>query len=174
MSSSNYPSRSSTAWTLARPYEPRLPSRRIAQLRTRLPERTTPPKSGLGHQRRFKRRSRTYASPPIPDISLRPLLGDQSDDPRRGPAHRRQLTKLPELLRRKPGDRPAQPRKPVLRSFLPQGPRQRLFRASEGRSITAPAPKWTDADDEEASKSVVLASHLAEAQPAAPPLVGGQ
>jgi hypothetical protein len=56
----------------------------------------------------------------------------------------------------------------ALCSFLPQGPRQRLFRASEGPSITAPAPKWTDADDEEASKSVVLASHLAEAQPAAP------
>ena len=35
------------------------------------------------------------------------------------------IAKLPELLRRKPGDRPAQPRKPVLRSFLPQGPRQR-------------------------------------------------
>jgi hypothetical protein len=50
----------------------------------------------------------------------------------------------------------------------------RLFKASQGQSITAPAPKWTDADDEEASKSVVLASHLAEAQPAAPPLVGGQ
>jgi hypothetical protein len=34
------------------------------------------------------------------------------------------IAKLAELLRRKPGDRPAQPRKPVLRSFLPQGPRQ--------------------------------------------------
>jgi hypothetical protein len=45
----------------------------------------------VGHQRRFKRKSRTSASPPIPDISLhRTALRPIGSESRRGPAHRRQ------------------------------------------------------------------------------------
>jgi len=50
-----------------------------------------------GHHRRFKRKPRTSASPPIPDVSLRRTARRPNwltrDEARR-------MTKLPELLRR--------------------------------------------------------------------------
>jgi len=52
-----------------------------------------------GHQRRFKRKSRTSAFTPIPDISLRRAArADQSADTRRIAAN---IANLPELLGRK-------------------------------------------------------------------------
>ena len=53
-----------------------------------------------GHERRFKRESRTSAFPPIPDIALRRTLCDQPADQRRTTPRRiaANIAKLPEMV----------------------------------------------------------------------------
>jgi len=55
--------------------------------------------SQLGHQRRFKRKPRTSASPPIPDVSLRRIARRPNRYARQGAADDVNFAKLPELLR---------------------------------------------------------------------------
>jgi hypothetical protein len=55
--------------------------------------------SGPGHQRRFKRKPRTPAFPPIPDISLRRTAWRAiKSDPRQARRIAANIAKLPELL----------------------------------------------------------------------------
>jgi hypothetical protein len=53
-----------------------------------------------GHERRFKRKSRTSPFPPITDIIAGShRLASYQSDPRRGVAHRREHRQAVELLR---------------------------------------------------------------------------